>query len=90
MTPSPTPAASLSRARAPGTDPVELRGDCPRITVDILDAVSNARRISRTELVNQILGEWARQQLMESSLIQRVTRGNPEAAELLGATAEAA
>lgn len=60
---------------------VELRGECPRLTVDVLDAVSNARRINRTELVNQILGEWAQQQLLESSLIARVTRGNPEAAD---------
>ena len=79
----------MSRVRAPGTEPVELRGDCPRLTVDILDAVSNARRISRTELVNQILGEWAKQQLMESSLVQRVTRGNPEVAEFFPAEAEA-
>lgn len=68
--------------RSPTATSVELRGECPRQTVDVLDAISAARRISRTELVNQVLGEWARQQLHEASLIHRVTRGNPGVAEL--------
>lgn len=75
----------FSRPRNPEAASVELRGDCPRLTVEVLDAVANARRINRTELVNQILGDWARQQLVEASLVQRVTRGNPEAADFFGA-----
>jgi len=55
---------------------VELRGMCPREVVDVLDAVSQAKRISRMELVNRILGEWRDQKVHESSLIHRVTRGN--------------
>lgn len=75
-------------SRCRDTLSVELRGECPRLTVDVLDAVSGSRRITRTELVNQIPGEWARQQLHEASLIARVTRGNPEAADLFPSTAD--
>ena len=57
---------------------VELRGNCPRGVVDVLDAFSNARRMTRMELVNQILRRWAKERLHEASLVQRVTRGNPE------------
>ncbi len=84
MTPS-----SLSRPRTSSSSTVELRGDCPRLTVDVLDAIANARRISRTELVNEILGNWAGQQLHEASLVARVTRGNPDAAEYFDAAPEA-
>jgi hypothetical protein len=73
--------AVFSRPRTNTDGPVELRGDCPRLTVDVLDAVANARRVCRTELVNQILGDWAKQQLTEASLVARVTRGNPLVAE---------
>lgn len=80
----------MSRPRSSSTQAVELRGECPRLTVDVLDAISNARRISRTELVNEILGEWARQQLHEASLVARVTRSNPDAADYFDATPEVA
>lgn len=61
-------------------DSIELRGNCPRLIVDVLDAVSNARRMSRTELVNEVLKTWARGVLHESSVVARVTRGNPAVA----------
>lgn len=67
---------SLSRARERGV--TELRGDCPLITVDVLDAVASHRRVSRTELVNQILGEWAQDRLHESQRIQRVVGSQSE------------
>lgn len=63
---------------------VELRGDCPRVTVDVLDALCRAQDKSRTELVNEILNGWAKQKLIEASLIARVTRGNPDVAEFVG------
>lgn len=66
----------------------ELRGDCPKDTVDVLDAISHAREISRTDLVNQILGEWCADRVHEASLINRVSRGNPTLADLLGVSAE--
>lgn len=56
---------------------VELRGPCPRETVDVIDAWSNAKRITRTEAVNIILRRWAVEKLRESSLIARVNKGNP-------------
>lgn len=55
-------------------DAVELRGPCPRTVVDVVDAVSQAKRITRMELVNQILQEWADAKLHEATLIQRLAR----------------
>jgi hypothetical protein len=63
---------------------VELRGECPRQTVNVLDAVSMARNITRTALVNQILGEYAGKVLHESILVQRIAGGNPAVAEASG------
>jgi hypothetical protein len=57
---------------------VELRGPCPKDTVDVIDAVAHAKRIDRTAMVNRILAEWAEQKAYESQCIQRVTRSNPE------------
>jgi len=57
---------------------VELRGPCPKDTVDVIDAVAHAKRLDRTSMVNRILAEWAEQKLHESQCIQRVTRGNPQ------------
>lgn len=82
-----TSVSALSRPRTASGSTVELRGDCPLLTIEVLDAISNVRRISRTELVNEILGDWAKQRLTEASLVARVTRGNPEAAEFFGADA---
>lgn len=75
---------AFSRPRTSGLAMVELRGDCPRVTVDVLDALCRAQDKSRTELVNEILNGWAKQKLIEASLIARVTRGNPDAAEFVG------
>jgi hypothetical protein len=60
---------------ADNTPPVELRGNCPRDIVDVLDAVSQSRRSTRMELVNQILREWVDGKLLEAELIRRVTGG---------------
>lgn len=56
---------------------LELRGPCPKDTVDVIDAVAHAKRIDRTAMVNRILAEWAEQKAYESDCIQNVTRGNP-------------
>ena len=56
----------------------ELRGPCPREVVDVLDAFSTARRVTRTELVNRILGKWVADRLHEATVLERVTRGNPK------------
>ncbi|WAC72088.1 hypothetical protein OU995_21325 [Roseateles sp. SL47] len=73
----------LSRS---GEKQVELRGPCPSSIVAVLDAVSLHNGTTRTELVNQILGAWAKQEATKASLIARVLRGNPSAAEELGTT----
>lgn len=65
-------------ARSGGsTDVVELRGDCPGSIVQVLDAVSLARGISRTALVNEVLGRWADKVRHEASLVARIAGLNP-------------
>lgn len=54
----------------------ELRGNCPRTVIDVLDAVSQARRMTRIELVNEVLKTWARGVVHQANVVQRVTRGN--------------
>lgn len=56
---------------------VELRGPCPREIVDVVDAWSQAKCMSRTQAVNLILKEWAVRKLHEHSVFSRVTKGNP-------------
>jgi hypothetical protein len=65
----------------PRDNQVELRGMVPRDVVDVLDAVSTAKRMSRIELVSRILASWAGQKHHEAMLVHRVTRGNPPTAE---------
>lgn len=67
---------------------VELRGMCPRETVDVLDAISTARRMNRMELVNDILAAWCVDRMNEATLIHRVTRGNTVDKEPSGRRAE--
>lgn len=64
---------------------VELRGEIPREVVDVLDAVAQARRVSRMEIVSIVLSQWAQERALEATLIQRVTRGNPFAPDPTGA-----
>jgi hypothetical protein len=56
---------------------VELRGMLSREVVDVLDAVSSAKRMTRIELVSRILADWAGRKHHEAMLVHRVTRGNP-------------
>jgi hypothetical protein len=67
--------------RRAGGETTELRGECPRWIIDVLDAISSARRISRTELVNEILARDAQQLLMEANVLARVARNNPDLLE---------
>lgn len=63
---------------------VELRGMCPAMTVNVLDAVSLSKGQTRTELVNDILGDWAKAKVHEASLVSRVLNGNPLSPEAAG------
>lgn len=62
-------------------DTVELRGPCDREIVDVLDAHANARGLTRTQMVNAVLGEWARDRIHESTVLLRVLRINPLVAD---------
>lgn len=55
------------------TGPIELRGAAPRTLVDVLDAVSAHRRISRWDLITKILEDWADDRMAETVAIVRVT-----------------
>ena len=66
---------------APRDNVVELRGMLSREVVDVLDAVSSAKRMTRIELVNRILADWAGRKHHEAMLVHRVTRGNPPLAD---------
>lgn len=58
---------------------VDIRGDCPRHIVDVIDAISLARRQkNRFELIVEILEDWYQQQMREVVAVQRVTMGNDE------------
>lgn len=61
--------------------PVELRGMAPRITADLLDAISMRRRISRWELVLEVLNQYADDKLQEAVAITRICRSNEEGAK---------
>ena len=77
----------FARGGVSGTDSrtAELRGECPRRTLDVLDAVSLARNYpSRNALVNEILGKWAGEILHQHSVIGRVLGGNPLESEIAG------
>lgn len=56
---------------------IELRGQCPREIIDVIDAWSAAKRINRMEAVNVILRSWAKNKVREHTIFARVTRGNP-------------
>ena len=71
-------------SRNPGK--AELRQEIDLKIAQVLDAVANARDIKRCELVAEILGEYADLRLLELTLIQRVTRGNPDVLDSAGST----
>jgi hypothetical protein len=53
--------------------PIELRGSAPRPLIDVLDAVSSHRRVSRWDLITEILEHWADDKMAETTAILRVT-----------------
>ena len=81
MTKTATPAPTAAAFHRAGRATVELRQQIAKEIVDTLDAVSLARDMERYELVEEILGEWARAKRHESMLVARITRGNGDSAE---------
>ena len=65
-------------------DLVELRGLIGRNSADVLDAVAQAQELTRMDVVNQVLNDWAKRRLHEATLIVRVTRCNGSAPEVGG------
>ncbi len=61
---------------------VELRGEIDKEIMDTIDGVVNARRgSSRTEIITEILREWADAKVHESIMVLRVRGINPTQAE---------
>lgn len=56
------------------SETAEVRGPCAKDTVDVLDAISMARGLTRMQLVNEILGEWARMRRHELNVVSKVLR----------------
>lgn len=64
------------------SDPVELRGDCNRDVVDIIDAVAKARRMNRTQVWLEVVEQWAKEKVHEATLVTRMARGKGSDAEV--------
>jgi hypothetical protein len=52
---------------------VELRGQASRDLVDMLDAISQHRRITRWQLIEEILGAWREDMERQTVIVARVT-----------------
>jgi len=63
---------------ATSTDSVELRGQAPRLTTDVLDAMSMRRRMTRWDLVLEILNQWADERMQDATVVMRVARANED------------
>lgn len=75
------------QAAAAQRDPqktTELRGECPKWIVNVLDAVSMSADETRTALVNRILSDWATKKVHEASLIHKLAGINPTGPESIG------
>jgi len=57
---------------------VELRAEIDKDVIDVIDGVVNARRgTSRTEVITEILREWADAKVHESIVVLRIRGINP-------------
>lgn len=59
----------------------ELRVEISREITAVMDGYCSATGKCRTQLTNEILGEWAEQKLHESTIVCRVAGVNPMQAE---------
>lgn len=55
----------------------EIRVEARDELVAVLDGVSCAKRLTRNQLVLQVLSEWADARVHEANVLQRVLRSNP-------------
>lgn len=70
-------ALMSARARNDDLESTELRCPIPKIVMGVIDAHWMVRGGSRASVVQDVLGEWARQELHAASVKLRVTEGNP-------------
>ncbi|MCR4300190.1 MAG: hypothetical protein NUV51_01125 [Sulfuricaulis sp.] len=61
----------------PKDDTTDLRSDCPRWIVDVIDAYAIANRKTRKEIHVQLAREWAEHQLHIAKVMHSVAAGNP-------------
>lgn len=60
----------------------ELRAEVDKEIIDVIDGIVNARRgTNRTEIITEILKEWADQKIHESTIVLRVSGRYPAAPE---------
>ena len=59
----------------------EIRFEAEAETVAVIDGYCSATGKCRTEFINLLLKQWARQKLHEASVVMRVAGGNPTVAE---------
>lgn len=55
----------------------ELRSEIPNETLAVMDAYCSATGLCRTQLTQEILGEWAAKKLHVSTIVCRVAGVNP-------------
>lgn len=82
---SPDEPLEVAFSRGPGGTQVELRGYISRELADCIDAECAVRshelgrEVHRTEVVADIMGQWAKKQLHRTSVYSSVLGGNPQA-----------
>jgi len=82
------PDSLLSRTANPDRMFGEVRAICPVEVIAVIDAVcvaepdSDGKAKAREKKVREILREWAIREARRASLIQRVTKGIPDIAEM--------
>lgn len=82
------------RTSATGDTLGELRINTKRVTLGVLDAVAASeakalgKSVSRTDIVNRLLDEFAHKKIQEAMLIQQITELNPTVLAALQGDAE--
>lgn len=76
-----TPA--FSRVSRTGEDLAELRVNSPRHILAVIDSVAisetraSGKNVSRTDIVNRVLGIFVEHKIDEASLVSRAIQDNP-------------
>lgn len=87
-----TSAGSIALFARGSSETVELRGQCPRFIVDAIDAQcailskKDGIKRDRMQIVNKILGDWAKEEYHDATLFLRIVDRNPDEVETAGDT----